>query len=294
MKQIFWSASILSLLAVTIFVSARPSSAFAYEPYPRPVSSQDCEAALTLGPEAGLRVMFRDGVTDFKAAEALADKIDRLSAPEKENWLQTIGRVYRSFPKDVEGYKLNGAKIGARRALDYLLTRLENYPWYVQDDAKAGFEHFIARQNYIFGTKYNAEDIFFIARMIQAELVARNSDAIILMAGSFVNGKGDLATSDLDYSTSDRAIADMSTEWQGRLNAHLNERHLNANIHFEGYHYFLSSEPLSERINIYGGVNPMQILVKKDKIELLVLGRATGSTFRDIRAATPRYLDLHL
>jgi hypothetical protein len=238
-----------------------------------------CEYVFIPSHEEQLITDFSKGSKDFFLARNLAKKIQSKTADEQLEDLKTMGHAYRQVPKK-DPNPLAAWHIGGRRLLDYSLALVQRHDVKFAEGHAAGksgkelYNAFLAEQKQLFGTRYEAQDVIAYAEYLQSQIpalqAAQSGPAItIILGGSFINGKAQLKTSDLDISVSQPALIKMKEAWEQKFNAVLKEKNPETNMTLE-----MHTEPAA----FYGKINPVVFVITADKIMLQVFEPAQIST----------------
>ncbi len=230
-----------------------------------------CSGVFAKSQEDFLIGEFSKGSKDFFLARTLAKKIQSETPAEQLEFLKAVGQIYRQIPKK-DPNPLAAWHIGGRRLLDYVLALVQRHDLKFakgHTNGKSGkelYQDFLLEQQQLFGTRYEAQDVNHYAEYLQSQLTplqaAQGGPALtITLGGSFINGKAQLMTSDLDISVNQPALMKMKTAWEQKLNGDLKEKYPEANMTLE-----MHSEPAE----FYGKINPVVFVITADKIVLQV------------------------
>ncbi|QDK44846.1 hypothetical protein DOM22_06555 [Bdellovibrio sp. ZAP7] len=238
-----------------------------------------CAQVFTNNREDQLISDFSKGSKDFFIARHLAKKIQSETAEQQLEELKIIGQAYRQVPKK-DPNPLAPWHIGGRRLLDYTLALVQRHDLKFAEGHSAGksgkelYQDFQLEQKQLFGTRYDAQDVIRYAEYLQSQLPAlqltHSGPALtIILGGSFINGKAQLKTSDLDISVNQPALMKMKSAWEQKFNALLKEKNPETNMTLE-----MHGEPAG----FYGKINPVVFVITAEKITVQVFEPAQIST----------------
>lgn len=244
-----------------------------------------CENVFTPSAQEQLIQEFSKGSKDFLLARKLAKKIQSKTPEEQLSELKNIGAIYRQVPKK-DPNPLAAWHIGGRRLLDYTMMLVQRHDLKFAEGHAAGktgqelYQEFLTKQTQLFGTHYESTEVIRYAEYLQSQLPALQASQggaplTILLGGSFINGKAQLKTSDLDISVNNPALQKMKIPWEQKFNDVLQEKNPETDMTLE-----MHGEPAA----FYGKINPIVFVITADKIMLQVFEPAqTGALPSDLK-----------
>lgn len=234
--------------------------------------------------EAYLVETLKRGSKTFQISRDIANGLRALPASAREAWLLSIGRAYRQVPKK-DPNPTASWHIGGRRLLDRALMLVERPDLALQaalneKTPRQVLGEFFERQNQLFGTRYGLTEVEPMISSLQQKLrdLPTTGPALkVTLGGSFINGKADLRSSDLDLSVSDRHLVREVPEWQRELAALLRQTQPESNLTIEAH---------GEPKYFYGKINPVVIEISAQEVRVFVFAPARESG-AELQAAEP-------
>ena len=234
--------------------------------------------------EAHLVETFKRGSKTFRISRDLAHGLQALPSSAREAWLFSIGRAYRQVPKK-DPNPTASWHIGGRRLLDRALMLLQRHDLAVrvalnEQTPRQVLGAFFERQNQLFGTRYGLSEVEPMISYLQQklrDLPASGPALKVTLGGSFINGKADLRSSDLDLSVSDRHLVREVPDWQRDLAALLRQTQPESNLTIEAH---------GEPKYFYGKINPIVIEISAQEVRVFVFAPARESG-AELQAAEP-------
>ncbi len=220
--------------------------------------------------------------------EALINSLMPVLRKMPEDLLQSlydrIAPVYDNLSK------LNARRVGMtvrtelrlapKRAVDAFIRNTIRADETLSEGVKSGLHPLAAYSKFIrelrtriFATtrkvsEYDANEVLAAGLAVQ-EVLRKNQKIFpqgeVLMTGSFPNGRAKLASSDVDCILSDPEMKPLLEKFDEAVNAVLRKQHPEAKLEFHTMR--LTTTP-----NFAADINPMQIRVGIEKVELLVYG----------------------
>lgn len=249
------------------FSSAMGLSMLLMFPAQNVTAAPTCENVFAKSTEEQMILDFRQGSKDFFVARDLAKKI--LAQPEsmQQESLQSIGRIYRAVPKK-DPNPTAAWHIGGRRLLDYTMALVQRQDLKFAKghaEGKSGkelYQEFLNEQAAIFGTQYSAHEVLTFAQHVQQQLPLLQAQhpgpgLKIILGGSFINGKAQIKTSDLDVSVNQPKLMQMKPQWEEVFNFVMREKNPETNMTIE-----MHGEPAA----FYGKINPVVLVISAEKI----------------------------
>ena len=230
------------------------------------------------------------GAPDLLAADQLYRKLEN-----PKDWERAIGASYRQIPK-VNNQGSRG-RIGGRRIADRLLTMIQRWDEKFAavkatnpEAATQEYANAIKKQTALFHSKYDESDVATVIQVFKDYMKDYRSKSTgapqsMTLGGSFVNGRADITTSDIDVSVSDRAMMQDMDGLKAKINSALHAKRPEA---------ALTLEPHTEPAGFYGKINPFVIKVSQDnKVQLYIYGPSKPIYSGDLIPTEPIILDLH-
>jgi hypothetical protein len=245
----------------------------------------------TLGSQVQyLKETFLYGARDYTDVTIFARMIRDLPDLSRESWIHAIGLAYRQIPKKSFD-PMRPFAVGGRRLLDRALTVIERSDLKFQESVEEGFtakeayNRFLDRQALLFSTNYSKAEVWSVVQTIQKEMQTLQTQMPgaplrVSLGGSFINGKADLLTSDIDLGLSDARIARALRDWQEKLKPTFKALNDQAKMPLE---------PSTERSGFYGTTNPIVIEITAQTVNLLVYppSQLLGSGSSNLRYLPP-------
>lgn len=240
--------------------------------------------------EAHLIRTLQKGAKSFQISREMANGLLALPEAAREDCMRSLGRAYRQIPKQ-DPNPMASWHIGGRRLLDRALTLIERYDIKFQQalttkNPEQVLGEFFDRQNRLFGTTYGLREIKPILEYLQRQLALLpegGPTTVITLGGSFINGKANLKSSDLDLSINSRLLLRDVPQWQKEIADLLRVTQPESNLKIEAH---------GEPKYFYGKINPVVIEITAHEVRLFVFAPAREHQ-QDLHPAEPLAVRLY-
>jgi hypothetical protein len=261
-------AGLLAVLMILLAHAARAEDSPRCEAIFQPRLISGAELLKPPAHEEKTRVIvdtFRRGSTTFNTAKKFANSLLSMGEEGRTEWLLALGATYRKIPKK-DPNPLAPWHIGGRRLVDYALTLLERYDLKFAEAAnkrstQEAYAEFLERQAQLFGSEASQASIEAIVNFLKRDLMELQeklggTEMKVLLAGSLINGKVSLATSDLDITLEDLRLRSELPRWQVKIQ--------------ETFGPKIVLEAHGVPASFYGKINPVVIEVSAKGVNFLV------------------------
>lgn len=215
--------------------------------------------------------LFKDGATSFQDATRAARALQNLPERQKQGWALALGEAYRSLPK--RNPIPNGAwRVESRRLIERVYGLVERPDLKFHQSVALGrspleaYREYFERQSAVYKGDFQFDHIILVINFLKAEM-AKVQESLggakhkIYLTGSFINGKANHATSDIDSAFSDRSIVSYLAHWEAVINDILSDRY--PSIH-------MPIQVSGDTPRFYGRLNTVVIEIAANQARILV------------------------
>ncbi|RYZ76995.1 MAG: hypothetical protein EOP05_03305 [Proteobacteria bacterium] len=279
-SSVYLLATAFALLVTPLELLAAKTAAKPRAPFCKYVFSDESAIYKTL----------KSGSDTYQTADSIAKNLQKVSAKKRSETIEEIFVRYRKLPKK-NVIPTQIARVGGRRLADRVLTLTLRYDLEFATRVSSGsspkeaFKAIVNDQIAKVGGGYSADLIADIIEMLRTDLPKKQAELNgyplkFFVGGSFVNGKADLADSDLDLSINNASLVRANDEWEAKV-AEILRKGVSTPRPASNLKIELHGEPAS----FYGALNPFVFEITQAGVKLHVYGPASpGETRSDLEA----------